>query len=320
MASAECYCGNTLNGGRLESENSCNDACSGDGAQLCGGNYLLNLYEQVQPATTTTTSIVTSVVTTIASTYITDNFTATDNITTIKYRFFTATKNETFTTTTGIPVTTTLPAQTVVFNNTRFRNSTITASCAAATLTVTSASVSISTVTVTGNGVAPPPNGPTTSTFYSTDLLTVTRCAPEITNCPARVYTYLVPTSTTVYPGGAQTGSNGQLGATCPALTQTVFIYPSGGSGFPGSALFASGGVQYTICPLSGSTSRASATPGVTSTPSSNGSVANPVAPGAGSTTATKVLVPFAGAAAGRSTSQIIAIAVAGISVLSICW
>jgi len=49
-------------------------------------------------------------------------------------------------------------------------------------------------------------NGPRTSTILTTELITITSCAPTVTNCPARISSSVYPIVTTI-PAGS--GANG---------------------------------------------------------------------------------------------------------------
>ncbi|KAF7322464.1 Glycoside hydrolase [Mycena chlorophos] len=55
--SSQCYCGSTLmNGlGTSLSSSSCNMACNGNSAEMCGGFYTMNLFSKSSASTTTTT-------------------------------------------------------------------------------------------------------------------------------------------------------------------------------------------------------------------------------------------------------------------------
>ncbi|KAG8880657.1 hypothetical protein FRB97_000611 [Tulasnella sp. 331] len=61
----ECYCGNSLSGGTLDSvDTDCNAACAGDSTKICGGSYRLSVYTAggttVSTTATTTKSSATS--------------------------------------------------------------------------------------------------------------------------------------------------------------------------------------------------------------------------------------------------------------------
>ncbi|CAK7264199.1 hypothetical protein SEPCBS119000_000867 [Sporothrix epigloea] len=97
----------------------------------------------------------------------------------------------------------------------------------------------------------------TTSTVFSTTIHTITSCAPEITNCPARSTVYsteIVAISTTICPVTASSGwsyYNTTMGASTPSGAAS----PSGGMG-SGSGSGCNGS-----CPGSGSGSGSGAGP-----------------------------------------------------------
>ncbi|KAK6005706.1 hypothetical protein QM012_007348 [Aureobasidium pullulans] len=67
------------------------------------------------------------------------------------------------------------------------------------------------------------PSGPQTVTLFSTKVDTITSCAPDVTNCPAR--TSLIPTGITTVPASYQTGAVGASSApVVPEVQSTVIV------------------------------------------------------------------------------------------------
>ncbi|KAK4168877.1 family 16 putative glycoside hydrolase [Cladorrhinum sp. PSN259] len=74
---------------------------------------------------------------------------------------------------------------------------------------------------------SPLPTGYTTSTLYSTKTLTITSCAPTVTNCPGRVVTSVIPIGTTICPiGSASSG----VPVPEPSVSVSVPVPGAGGS------------------------------------------------------------------------------------------
>jgi hypothetical protein len=77
-----------------------------------------------------------------------------------------------------------------------------------------------------------------TSTVYETDTITITSCASEITNCPARTYTTSTPTGAVVYSEEVVNNSTTWVPVTtmswAPYMTvPAAGITPAGGFALP---------------------------------------------------------------------------------------
>jgi hypothetical protein len=77
-----------------------------------------------------------------------------------------------------------------------------------------------------------------TSTVYETDIITITSCAPEITNCPARTHTTSTPTGIVVYSEEVVNNSTTWAPITtmlwAPYMTMpAASITPAGGFALP---------------------------------------------------------------------------------------
>ncbi|KAG9823849.1 hypothetical protein KCU63_g16740, partial [Aureobasidium melanogenum] len=87
-------------------------------------------------------------------------------------------------------------------------------------------------------GVAVPAGGSATSTIYSTNVVTISSCAPTVTNCPLKnggVVTQIIPVSSTEYIcPTATTIPASAVACGCAAVPVTVTQYaPSSGSMVP---------------------------------------------------------------------------------------
>ncbi|THW95061.1 hypothetical protein D6D12_01022 [Aureobasidium pullulans] len=79
-----------------------------------------------------------------------------------------------------------------------------------------------------------PAAGPSTVTLYSTQAVTITSCGPEVTNCPARVSSSLIPTGYTTVPVAVQVPSSAPF-----AMVNSTMTAPQGtaaSTGFGASA------------------------------------------------------------------------------------
>ncbi|KAG9763420.1 hypothetical protein KCU73_g1436, partial [Aureobasidium melanogenum] len=89
------------------------------------------------------------------------------------------------------------------------------------------------------NGTPVPAGGSATSTIYSTNVVTISSCAPTVTNCPLKngqsVITQIVPVSSTEYIcPTATTLPAAPIACSCGAIPSTVTQYgPSSGSMVP---------------------------------------------------------------------------------------
>ncbi|KAK2600508.1 hypothetical protein N8I77_010035 [Diaporthe amygdali] len=123
--------------------------------------------------------------------------------------------------------------------------------------TVDSSTKDSSTVVpTTSTSVAPEPtttggNGQTTQTFYSTTVLTVTSCAPTVTDCPGKphVTTSLIPVSSTVVSVGP-TGDDETVTATVVPVTSTSSAAPvTDGEQLTTSTVYSTTIYTVTSCP-----------------------------------------------------------------------
>lgn len=106
-----------------------------------------------------------------------------------------------------------------------------------------------------GNG------GQTTETFYSTTVLTVTSCAPSVTDCPGHVTTSIIPITSTVVPSPTP-GDDETVTATVVPITSTSAGPISGGEHLTTSTIYST--TVYTVT---------SCAPAVTDCPGKIGSV-----------------------------------------------
>ncbi|KAH0274705.1 hypothetical protein KCU91_g5092, partial [Aureobasidium melanogenum] len=77
------------------------------------------------------------------------------------------------------------------------------------------------------------PNGPLTITIYSTDISTVTSCAPDVTSCPARstvVSTTLIPISVSVVSSTAAASSTSSTAAAASSTSSAAVAVSSSSS------------------------------------------------------------------------------------------
>lgn len=120
-----------------------------------------------------------------------------------------------------------------------------------------------------------PPSGPSTQTFYNTQVYTITSCAPTVTNCPVGKVTSSVITSTAVVSKPATSAvappvSTGPAAPGVPSPPASV----SGNSGKPSSVVYSLPGGASSCAPAITSyitvTAGASSVPVVPGTAGSN--------------------------------------------------
>jgi len=100
-----------------------------------------------------------------------------------------------------------------------------------AAVPVSTTTATVSTVPMSkSSSISSAAGGMTTSTIYSTKVMTITSCAPAVTNCPASLSTTLISISTTVYPIVPTTASGPK-----PTGQSSLTVVPSvgGASGSP---------------------------------------------------------------------------------------
>ncbi|KAF4631388.1 hypothetical protein G7Y89_g6744 [Cudoniella acicularis] len=168
---------------------------------------------------------------------------------------------------------------------------------------------------------APPPtHGPSTSTIYSTEVYTISSCAPTVTNCPYGKQTSSVHVSTVVYGTytGTHTGtytsySPKQTGSTSPVATsKNAGVIPPPASSLPYCptpitsyiTVYATPGATTPVGKPAVSVYTSAAV--VATTPAAVVASYGTAAPSAGKSYTTTTPVPFTGAASAQQAGGLL--------------
>ncbi|KAI7779611.1 hypothetical protein LA080_000635 [Diaporthe eres] len=127
--------------------------------------------------------------------------------------------------------------------------------------TIESSTTQITSTTVATGPTGPGNGGHTTETFYSTTVLTVTSCAPSVTDCPGHVTTSIIPITSTLVPSPTP-GDDETVTATVVPIISTSAGPISGGEHLTTSTIYST--TVYTVT---------SCAPAVTDCPGKIGSV-----------------------------------------------